>query len=252
MKAMIFAAGLGTRLKPLTGNKPKALVELGGKTLLERSISYLKSYGVSDITINVHHYAQQIKDFLEQNHNFGLLIHVSDESDLLLDTGGGVLKAGPLLQGDESILLINVDILTNLDLNRLIAFHRESGALASLVVRRRETSRYLLFDHENQLSGWKNATTGDLKVSRPASVATAVSMAFSGIHLIRPELLSMIKESGRFSIIDLYLRLSSTEKILAFPDQESLWMDLGKYSEMHEAEELIRLTDAGEHEKSRP
>ncbi len=241
---MIFAAGLGTRLKPLTDNKPKALVELGGKTLLERSIGYLKNYGISDITVNVHHYAQQIRDFLEQHHDFGLSIHLSDESDLLLDTGGGILRARPFLQGDEPILLINADILTNLDLNRLIDFHRESGALASLVVRRRETSRYLLFDHENQLSGWKNATTGDLKVSRPELIASAIPLAFSGIHLIRPELLSRIEESGKFSIIDLYLRLSATEKILAFPDQESLWMDLGKYGEMHEAEELIKRIEA--------
>jgi NDP-sugar pyrophosphorylase family protein len=241
MKAMIFAAGLGTRLKPLTDRKPKALVELGGKTLLERTIGYLKSYGVSDITINVHHYAQQIRDFLEQHHDFGLSIHVSDESDLLLDTGGGVLRAKRFLHGDGPILLINVDILTNLDLNRLIAFHRESGALASLVVRRRKTSRYLLFDQENRLSGWQNTTTGEQKVSRPKAVTSAVPMAFSGIHVIRPELLSLIVELGKFSIIDLYLRLSANEKILAFYDQESLWMDLGKYADMNEAEELIRL-----------
>jgi NDP-sugar pyrophosphorylase family protein len=247
MKAMIFAAGLGIRLKPLTDNKPKALIELGGKTLLERSITYLKSYGISDITVNVHHYAQQIKDYLEQHHYFDLSIHISDESDLLLDTGGGILKAKSLLDGDDHILLMNVDILTNLDLKRFIQFHRESGALASLVVRRRKTSRYLLFDHKNQLSGWENATSGELKVSHPESIAGAIPMAFSGIHLIRKRLFSLIQESGKFSIIDLYLRLSATEKILAFPDSESVWMDLGKYEEMHEAEALIRLIESRRH-----
>jgi NDP-sugar pyrophosphorylase family protein len=245
MKAMIFAAGLGTRLKPLTENKPKALIEIGGKSLLERSIIYLKSYGINDITVNVHHFAQQIKDFLEQHNYFGLTIHISDESSLLLDTGGGILKAKSFLQGNESILLINVDILTNLNLNHFFKFHRESNALASLVVRQRQTSRYLLFDKKDQLSGWKNVTSGELRISRPESVAEAIPMAFSGIHLIQPEMLSLIHESGKFSIIDLYLRLSATEKILAFPDTESIWMDLGKYEEIDEAEELIRLMEFG-------
>lgn len=250
MKAMIFAAGLGTRLRPLTDNKPKALVELRGKTLLERSIAYLKSYGIDDITVNVHHHAQQIKDFLKHRQDFPS-IHISDESDLLLDTGGGLLGAKKFLKGDELILLINVDILTNLNLGQLIRFHIQSGALASLVVRRRETSRYLLFDRQGQLAGWRNSVTGDLKMSRPVSLVSAVPMAFSGIHLIGPKLLSQITESGNFSIIDLYLRLSATEKVLAFPDEESLWMDLGKYEDIHEAEELIRLIEAGEDKKSR-
>lgn len=246
MKAMIFAAGLGTRLKPLTENKPKALVELGGKTLLERSITYLKNYGISDITVNVHHYAQQISDFLEQHDHFGIPMHISDETSMLLDTGGGILKAKPFLEGKEPILLINVDILTNLNLYHLFQFHRESKALASLVVRQRETSRYLMFDSKNQLSGWKNSVSGELRISRAGSIAEATPMAFSGIHLMEPELLSLIRESGKFSIIDLYLRLSSTEKIMAFADSESIWMDLGKYGQIDSATQLIKQMESGQ------
>ncbi|MEL7587721.1 MAG: nucleotidyltransferase family protein [Prolixibacteraceae bacterium] len=246
MKAMIFAAGLGTRLKPLTETRPKALIEVGGKTLLERSISYLKHYGVTDITVNVHHFAGQIIDFLKQHDHFGVSIHLSDETGQLLDTGGGVLKARPWLEGNEAILLMNTDILTNLDLKRFSRVHRESKALASLVVRQRETSRYLLFDAEGCLSGWKNVKTGELRIARPENIGEAIPMAFSGIHLIEPELFSLITESSKFSIIDLYLRLAATGKIMAYRDTDSVWMDLGKFEEMEEAERLVRLLDAGE------
>jgi NDP-sugar pyrophosphorylase family protein len=244
MKAMIFAAGLGTRLKPLTDNKPKALVEIEGKTLLERSITYLKHYGINDITVNVHHYAQQIRDFLEQHDHFGITMHISDETGMLLDTGGGILKAKAFLEGKEPILLVNVDILTNLNLYLLLQFHKESEALVSLVVRDRETSRYLLFDRMDQLCGWKNVTTGKLRIARPDSVAEAFPMAFSGIHLIEPKLLSLISESGKFSVIDLYLRLAATEKILAFAHPASIWMDLGKYEQMDSARQLIKQMDS--------
>ncbi|WP_423127174.1 nucleotidyltransferase family protein [Gaoshiqia sp. Z1-71] len=240
MKAMIFAAGLGTRLKPLTETRPKALVEIGGKTLLERCISYLKSYGIGDITINVHHFPEQITGFLAQNKNFGIRISVSDESDALLDTGGGILHAKRFLQGDEPVLLINVDILTNLKLDRLLQAHEESGALASLVVRNRLSSRYLLFDRNRQLTGWKNVKTGELKISRPGATEDSGQLAFSGIHLICPELLDKVTESGKFSIIDLYLRLAETEKIIAFEDSESVWMDLGRYDDLEEAGRLIK------------
>jgi len=243
---MIFAAGLGTRMKPLTENRPKALIEISGKTLLERTIAYLKGYGISDVTVNVHHFAGQIKDFLQQHHDFDIAVHLSDESSQLLDTGGGILKAASFLRGHEPIVIINTDILTNLNLNELDRCHRESGALASLVVRQRQTSRYLLFDRKNQLSGWKNASSGEIRISRPESISETVPMAFSGIHLIQPELLSLIHESGKFSIIDLYLRLSATEKILAFKDAESIWMDLGKYEEINEAEEMIRQMESGQ------
>lgn len=240
MKAMIFAAGLGTRLLPLTAHTPKALIKVGGKTLLERSIAYLKKFGVDDIVVNIHHFPEQIRDFLQQHKNFGVQIRISDESDHLLDTGGGILHARHLLEGGESILLINVDILTNMDLGTFFRCHEQTGALASLAVRERSSSRYLLFDRKNRLSGWQNTSTGELRVSRPATIPESVPLAFSGIHLIRPELLSKITESGKFSIIDLYLRLSATENIASYRDQDSIWMDLGKYGEIMKAEELIR------------
>ncbi len=240
MRAMIFAAGLGTRLQPLTLNKPKALVEIRGKTLLERSISYLKNHGIDDITVNVHHFADQIKSFLKENDNFGISIHLSDETGMLLDTGGGILHAREFLDKNEPVLLLNTDILTNLDLFPLFQFHQESGAMATLVVRQRNTSRYLLFDRNNRLTGWKNIKTGELKISRPEAAEESRELAFSGIHLVSPRIFPLISESGKFSIIDLYLRLAAKEKIMGFQDRESIWMDLGKYEEMEEAERLIR------------
>jgi len=243
MKAMLFAAGLGTRLKPLTDSKPKALVEIGSMTLLERCIRQLKQNYVSDITINVHHFAEQIQSFLKKHENFGLTIHISDESEHLLDTGGGILKAKEFLTGDEPVLLINVDVLTNLNFQDLLNFHSSSGSLATLVVRSRKTSRYLLFN-EAQLAGWKNAKTGELKISRPDLIDEAKEFAFSGIHMINPGLLNRITEKGKFSIIDLYLRLAKTEKISAFVDQKSVWMDLGKVEEIRQAEQLIKQLEA--------
>ena len=239
MKAMLFAAGLGTRLKPLTDSKPKALVEIGGMTLLERCILQLKQSGVQDITINVHHFGEQIISFIKEHDNFGLTIHISDESDRLLDTGGGILKAKEFLAGDEPILLINVDVLTNLDLTKLLDYHCNSESLATLVVRKRETSRYLLFN-QKQLVGWKNIKNSELKASRPGMIDQAEEFAFSGIHIIQPELFDQIEETGKFSIIDLYLRLAKTEKISAFVDTDSVWMDLGKVDEISQAEELIK------------
>ncbi len=240
MKAMIFSAGLGTRLKPLTDNKPKALVEIGGRTLLESCVHYLKSFGISDITVNVHHFADQIIDFLAANNNFGVNIQISDERDLLLDTGGGILNAKELLDGEEPILLINTDIITNLDLHALLKSHLNSNALATLVVKDRKTSRYLMFNEQNQLVGWKNIKTGEIKESRPSETGHARLLAFSGIHLIQPKLLSMITETGKFSIIDLYLKLAKTENIIGYQDEYSAWMDLGKYEEIEEAEFLVK------------
>ena len=240
MKAMIFAAGQGTRLKPLTNTIPKALVGIGGITLLERCIMYLKNYDINDITVNIHHFGQQIRDFLQENNNFGITIHLSDETDQLLDTGGGILKARHFLEGNDPVLLINVDVLTNLNLSRLARAHDEQMPLASLVVRKRRTSRYLMFDKNMQLAGWKNVDTGETKVCRGDTIKAAVPFAFSGIHLIQPELFSKITETGKFSVIDLYLRLAASEKIMAYDDRESIWMDLGKYEEIGKAEELVK------------
>ena len=163
MKAMIFAAGLGTRLKPLTDNKPKALVEVGGKTMLELVILKLKEAGFNEIVINIHHFGQQIIDYLKANNNFGLTIHISDERDYLLDTGGGIKKATPFLMGNEPFLVHNVDIFSNVDLRQLYENHLKSGATATLLVSQRKTARYLLFNKENKLCGWHNNETGEVK-----------------------------------------------------------------------------------------
>lgn len=243
MQAMIFAAGLGTRLQPLTTNKPKALVEINGKPLLERCIENLKNQGITNIVINVHHFSDQIINVLAKNNFFGVNIKISDESDHLLDTGGGILKARNLFTGSAPILLINVDILTDLSFNYLYQYHKQENSLATLVVRKRETSRYLLFAPNNQLVGWKNYQTGQTKISRPGDFENSTPYAFSGIQIIQPELINQITETGKFSVIDLYLRLAKTNTIKAFIDDQSVWMDLGKFNQLSEAEKLARQFD---------
>ncbi|GAB7087937.1 nucleotidyltransferase family protein [Marinifilum fragile] len=239
LNAMIFAAGLGTRLKPYTNTKPKALVELAGKTLLERAIQKLVKLGVDRIVINVHHFADLIEDFLKENNNFGVDIRISDERDHLLDTGGGLKKAIDLFIPDAPVLIYNVDILSSIDLNELIQQHESSKALVSMVMRKRESSRYLYFNKEKQLTGWKNCKTGEVKKAR-VDMEESKPLAFSGIHLVNPKLFDLIEEDGKFSIIDLYLRLAKTEKMLAYKDQSDLWFDLGKPEQLQKAEILIK------------
>ena len=243
MKALLFAAGLGTRLKEHTQDKPKALVSLAGKPLLQHAIEYLKSNGILDITINVFHFAEQIISFLEENKSFGVNIHISDERDQLLETGGGLKKASSFLMGKEPILIYNVDVISNLDLNSLLNFHLQQNALATLAVRTRETSRNLMFDQNMFLAGWKNLNTGKTRISREDSFENARPLAFSGIHIIQPELLELITEEGRFPIIDLYLRLAKDYPIKGFIDTSSIWLDLGKPEQLQAAESLFRLMD---------
>ena len=241
VKALLFAAGLGTRLKEQTQSKPKALVDLAGKPLLRHAIEYLKQFGISDITINVFHFAEQVISYLEENNNFGINIQISDERDQLLDTGGGLKKAAVFLKGTEPILIYNADVISNLDLNIVLKYHQEQKSLATLVVRSRETSRYLMFDPNLHLTGWKNFNSGETRISREESFAFSQPFAFSGIHIIQPELLDMITEEGKFPIMDLYLRLAKTQAIKAFVDQSDLWMDLGKPEQLHAAEKLFRM-----------
>lgn len=214
------------------------MVKLAGKPLLQHAIEHLKKFGITEFTINIHHFAGQIRSFLEENHSFGVNIHLSDESDQLLDTGGGLKKATEFLKGDETILIYNVDVISNLDLNVLLNYHQEKKSLATLVVRQRETSRYLMFDQNLELAGWKNFSNGEIRVSREDSFDGAQPLAFSGIHLIEPEILELITEEGKFPIMDLYLRLAKTHSIKAYVDQSDLWMDLGK-PELLEAAELL-------------
>lgn len=240
VKALLFAAGLGTRLKEQTLSKPKALIDLAGKPLLRHAIEHLKQFGISDITVNVFHFAEQVISYLEENNSFGINIQISDERDQLLDTGGGLKKAAVFLYGDEPILIYNVDVLSNLDLNLLLKYHQEQKSLATLVVRARETSRYLMFDSALQMTGWKNFSNGETRISRDESFAESQPFAFSGIHLIQPELLDLITEEGKFPIMDLYLRLAKSNSIKAFIDQSDLWMDLGKPEQLMAAEEIFR------------
>jgi NDP-sugar pyrophosphorylase family protein len=234
MKAMILAAGLGTRLRPLTDNRPKALVEIDGRTLLEITLSRLRKFGVGDVIINVYHFADMIVEYLKTNDNFGMRVEVSRE-DVLLDTGGGLKKAAHFFAGDSSrpdssgqepFIVHNVDVLSAIDLRRMVQFHNEHQALATLAVQDRKTSRYLLFDDQLQLCGRR---FGDDRPELVGGRKHAQSLAFSGIHVISPRLLALMAEDGAFSIIASYLRLAAQgEKILAFRADEYYWRDLGR------------------------
>jgi NDP-sugar pyrophosphorylase family protein len=244
MKAMILAAGLGTRLRPLTDDRPKALVEINGHTLLEITLSRLRRFGVSEVIINVHHFADKVVDYLKENDNFGMRIEISRE-EALLDTGGGLKKAAWFLRdsgnhsGEEApFILHNVDVLTTIDLGRLLQFHAENQALATLAVQARKTSRYLLFDEKLHLCG-RRAGDGEPGLVRPASQSQA--LAFSGIQVVSPRLLSLMNEDGAFSIITTYLRLAAQgEKILAFRADEYYWRDLGKPENIAQAIEDLK------------
>jgi NDP-sugar pyrophosphorylase family protein len=231
MKAMILAAGLGTRLRPLTDNRPKALVEVAGRTLLEITLARLHTFGVCEVIINVHHLADMVVDYLKANANFGLRIEVSRE-EVLLDTGGGLKKAAWFFlqdsnRSDEPFLLHNVDVISSIDLGRMLQFHRDHQALAALAVQDRETSRYLLFDQQLQLCGRRAGRDQNPELVRPAPQPQA--LGFSGIHVISPRLLPLIKEKGVFSIVTSYLNLAAQgEKILAFRADQYYWRDLGK------------------------
>lgn len=227
MRAMVLAAGLGTRLRPLTDDRPKALVEINGKTLLEITFRRLAAFGIRDVIVNVHHFADLVIEFLRSNHNFGMRVEISRE-DVLLDTGGGLKKAAWffLEEGNEQpFLLHNVDVLSTIDFERMLDAHRETQALATLAVQERSTSRYLLFDEKGQLCGRRTTANGDERV-RPSHKTDAY--AFSGIHVISPRMMSLMSEEGAFSVITSYLRLAGAgEKISAFRADEYYWRDLG-------------------------
>lgn len=236
MKAMVLAAGLGTRLRPLTNDRPKALVEVAGRTLLEITFSRLRSFGVEDVIVNVHHFADMVIDFLQSHHNFGMRVEISRE-DVLLDTGGGLKKAAWFFEdSEEPFLLHNVDVISTIDLKRMMEFHQSCGALATLAMQNRETSRYLLFDQAGELCGRRAGHDGAIEWAREAKNYEA--RAFSGIHVISPRLLQMLDEEGAFSIVSSYLRLARAgEKIAAFSADEYYWRDLGKAESVKKAEE---------------
>ncbi len=232
---MIFAAGLGTRLKPLTDTRPKALVEIGGQTLLERLMLKLHNTGINDAVINIHHFPDMIIDYLKANDGFGMRWAVSDERNQLLETGGGLKKARPLLEGNEPILVHNVDILSNIDFRQLIADHT-TDRLATLVVSQRQTQRYFLFNNALQLCGWTNLSTGETK---PADLATQglQKLAFSGIHIISPQIFKEMESFGdRFSITELYIQKCGTHHITGYVPQDYKMMDVGKINQIEEAQ----------------
>ena len=231
MKAMILAAGLGTRLRPLTEDRPKALVTVGGRTLLEIALGRLREFGVSEVIVNTHYFAGMVEDYLKENGNFGMRIEISRE-DLLLDTGGGMKKAAPFFLeggGDEPFFLHNVDVLSNIDLGRMVRFHREREALATLAVQERESSRLLLFDPMGQLCGRRTRRGGETAVEMVRPVPDARALAFCGIHAISPRLLGKMTGEGAFSIIGAYLELAARgERVVAFRADECSWRDLGR------------------------
>jgi len=231
MKAMILAAGLGVRLRPVTNDRPKALVEIGGRTLLEITLSRLRALGVRDVIINVYYFADRILEYLENNRNFGINIEISRE-ETLLDTGGGLKKAAYFFLNDsagpeEPFLLHNVDVISTIDLERMLRFHVEKRALATLAVQNRQTNRYLLFDEHLQLCGRRSGEGQKTEMARPSEEPLA--LAFSGIHVISPRLLEQMSEEGAFSIITTYLRLAAAgERIQAFRADEYYWRDVGR------------------------
>jgi NDP-sugar pyrophosphorylase family protein len=238
MKAMILAAGLGTRLRPLTNDRPKALVELAGRTLLEITLSRLRAFGVREVIVNTHHFAEMIVEYLKANDNFGMRIEVSREEELL-DTGGGLKRAAPFFLDSaaslqEPFILHNVDVISDIDLGRMARFHIEQSALATLAVQGRETSRYLLFDEQDKLCGRRIGHDGQAELVRPVEQTQA--LAFSGIHVISPRIFAKMNEEGAFPIIAAYLRLAARgEKIAAFRADESYWRDLGRPESIIEA-----------------
>lgn len=233
---MIFAAGLGTRFKPWTDRHPKALAVINGKTLLQRNIEYLQQFGIDDIVINVHHFPDQIISAIEENKGWGSNVTISDETDAVLETGGGMLKARSLL-GDERFMTINVDILTDANLKAFLIHHQQESALITVAVTDRATSRYLLFNKYNRLCGWKNTKTGEEKMVIQAK--DIFPKAYSGLAIFEPAVWDLIKFTDKFSLIDLYLDLAPENKIAAYDHTGDRLLDVGKPESVEKAEKIF-------------
>lgn len=236
MKAIILAAGLGTRLYPLTKDKPKALVHVQGKPLIQHQLEKLKKAGFNKVLINIHHFGDQVIEFLEEQKYFGLDIQLSDERNQLLDTGGALRKADDFIRGDEPVLIHNVDVLSTISLEKMLNTHRLTGASATLAIRRRETSRYLFFNEHNQLRAWENMKTGEKKGVWTDS--NLIEAAFSGIHIISPHCVDLFPNEDAFSIIDFYIELAKTHSVSGYFHNESVWLDVGNPETLAEAEKL--------------
>jgi len=233
---MIFAAGLGTRFKPWTDNHPKALAVINGKSLLQRNIEYLQQYGIKDVVVNVHHFPDQIINAIEKNKGWGSHVIISDESDVVLETGGGLQKAKDLI-GNQTFVSINSDILTDLDLSKMISFHQEHRPLISIAVTNRNTSRYFLFDDNLRLCGWRNASTGEEKISlrKPG----LQEMAYSTVAIFEPAVFDLIPFTGKFSLVDVYLALAPDHVILGYDHTGDKLLDVGKPESVIVAEKLF-------------
>lgn len=237
MRAMIFAAGLGTRLKPWTDLHPKALAIVNGKSLLQRNIEYLQRFDITEVIVNIHHFPEQIQEAVAQNNGWGSHIVFSDETGQVLETGGGLKKAQQLLKGDGAFVVMNVDILTDLDLGTMIERHKYYKSLATLATTDRETSRYFLFNEQDELVGWQNKKTGESKIAKSAK--NYIPRAFSGVHVISDIIFPLIKQSGKFSIVDTYLDLAHDSKIKCFDHSGSKLVDVGKLESITIAESLF-------------
>ena len=237
-KAIIFSAGLGTRFKPWTDTHPKALALVNGKSLLQRNIEYLQQYGIKDVVINIHHFPEQIMDAIKKNNGWGSNVIISDETNEVLETGGGLMKAKHVLENGQPFFSLNVDILTNLDLNKLMAFHQQHKPLVTFGVTNRKSSRVLLFDTDNRLCGWKNLQTGEEKIS--INKPNLIQKAYSCVVIYEPEIFSLIKQKGKFSIMDSYLDLAAEHVILGYDHSGDNLVDVGKPESVAVAEKIFQ------------
>lgn len=237
MKAMLFAAGLGTRLKPFTDNNPKALAPVNNRTLLEHNIRYLQRQGIYDVVMNVHHFADKIETVLKANDNFGSRIEISDERDEILETGGGLKKAAHYFAGEETFVVMNVDALTTLDLGQMIQAHKNSGAIGTLAVMQRISGRQFLFDRDMTLCGWQNNNTNEQRISRDTTPLQP--FAFSGIQVLSQTVLQNIPFSGKFSLVDLYLHLAKTHILKGYDHAGDIFIDVGKPESIEKAERFF-------------
>lgn len=236
-RAMIFSAGLGTRFKPWTDHHPKALAPVNNHSLLERNVRYLQQYGFESVVVNVHHFADQVRHAINSNDGWGSRIVISDETDVVLETGGGLWKAKDLFEAGKDILTINVDILTSLDIEKFIRFHQQHKPLVSLAVSDRKTSRCFVFDKNNRLTGWRNLQTGESRIT--IDEPDTANKAFSGISIFSPEFFDHLEQRGKFSLVDAFLSLSAKHPIMAFDHSGDKWVDVGKPETVPIAESLF-------------
>jgi N-acetyl-alpha-D-muramate 1-phosphate uridylyltransferase len=237
VRGMILAAGLGTRLKPWTDHHPKALAVVNGKSLLQRNIEYLHQFGINEVIVNVHHLAEQIRAAIEENKGWGSNITISDETSEVLETGGGLKKAAWYFKEEKDLVLMNVDILTDLNLAAMIQQHQNTDAIATLAVTERTTSRYFLFNAKNELCGWRNVSSGEEKIVKES--LELQQKAFSGIHVISTRLLSLLSKEGKFSMVDVYLDIAKDHFVQGFDHSDSKFIDVGKPESVEKAEKLF-------------